>query len=125
MANQLTQQQVDYIVFLRLMERAGAYGGRLSVTKKFFARISGRFWQTANTRRLNELVKANYLQSVVGGNNTVFYSLGINGLWLADKLIEGSQEFAWSVYQPELQGIGDGSETTSSQRVSAIRSTGW
>jgi len=103
----LTNQQKQYIVELRLFECAAGQGGAksLSVTKKFWARLGNRTWQTAGTKQLKNLCDKGYLKQVVGGNNTIFYSLTKGGRRFADSCIIDASQYQWEVEQPELLTI--------------------
>lgn len=100
----LTQQQKQYIIDLRLYERAMGQGGRKSVTKKFWAMLTDKNWQTANTRQLKGLVNKGYLQAIVGGNNTTFYSLTKKAIRTADQCIHAAHQYEWDIEQPALLG---------------------
>lgn len=99
----LTNQQKQYIIQLRLFECCSGVGGsRLSVTKKFWANLGNRLWQTANTKQLKNLVDKGYLKSIVGGNGTTFYSLTKGGVRFADSCIIEATRYQWEIEQPEL-----------------------
>lgn len=110
----LTAQQIEYIVSLRLYERAvGEGGNRKSVTKKFWAKLLDKTWQTANTNQLKGLVKKGWLKSIVGGNNTAFYSLTRKAVRASDELIHAAHQYEWDAeqtsflseeYEQELDG---------------------
>ena len=102
----MTNQQRTYIIALRLYELAKGKGGiRKSVTKRFFANLLEKNWQTANTKQLKSLVDLGYLQAIIGGNNTVFYSLTKKAIKAADKAVNAAHEFEWDVEQPALMEI--------------------